>query len=82
MEVRRIPLALRLLPRIRQRVICFHLRECASYEEWAGMQAFTVKACISDTGSYLRPLLKLDNLPLIYKHVSGNVLHAILALPN
>ena len=45
MEVRRIPLALRLLPRIRQRVICFHLRECASYEEWAGMQAFTVFPC-------------------------------------
>ena len=46
------------------------------------MQQNTAKACISDTGSYLRPLLKLDNLPLIYKHVSGNVLHAILALPN
>ena len=46
------------------------------------MQGNTTKACISDTGSYLIPLLKLDNLPLIYKHVSGNVLHAILALPN
>ena len=38
-----------------------------------------MKACISDTGSYLSYLLKLDNLPLICKHVSGNVLHAILA---
>ena len=46
MEVHRIPLALRLLPRIRQRVICFHLRECASYGAWAGMQAFMVFPCM------------------------------------
>ena len=46
MEGHRIPLALRLLPRIRQRVICFHLRECANYGAWAGMQSFMVFSCI------------------------------------
>ena len=42
------------------------------------MQQFTMKACIHAPAPYLRPLLKMDNLPLICKHVSGNVLHAIL----
>ena len=46
MEVHRVPLALRLLPRIRQRVICFHLSECAIYGAWAGMQSFMVFPCI------------------------------------
>ena len=31
----------------------------------------TMKACISDTGSYLAHFLKLDNLPQICKNVSG-----------
>ena len=52
MEVHRIPLALRPLPRIRQRVICFHLRECARYEAWAGMQAFVVFPCIKKSASW------------------------------
>ena len=30
-----------------------------------------MKDCISDTGSYLSHLLKLDNLPLICNDVSG-----------
>ena len=33
-----------------------------------------MKDCIHDTSPYLRPLLKLDNLPLISNHVSENVL--------
>ena len=60
MEVHRIPLALRLLPRIRQRVICFHLRECASYGAWAGMQAFMVFSCIDLVGKLL---LACDSSP-------------------
>ena len=39
------------------------------------MQQNTVKDCISPTAPYLRHLLKMDNLPLICKHVSENVLH-------
>ena len=35
------------------------------------MQSFTMKACISNTGSYLRHSLKLDNLRQICKNVSG-----------
>ena len=38
-----------------------------------------MKDCIPPTAPYLRHLLKMDNLPPICKHVSGNVLHAILA---
>ena len=34
-----------------------------------------MKACISPTAPYLSHLLKMDNLPLICKHVSENVLH-------
>ena len=34
-----------------------------------------MKDCISDTSSYLSHTPKLDNLPPICKHVSGNVLH-------
>ena len=30
-----------------------------------------MKACISDTGSYLTHFLKLDNLPQSCKNVSG-----------
>ena len=44
------------------------------------MQGNTAKACISDSSSYLRPLLKLDNLPLICKHVSENVLHHLFSV--
>ena len=35
-----------------------------------------MKACISPTAPYLRHLLKMDNLRLICKHVSENVLHS------
>ena len=38
------------------------------------MQQITVKDCISPTAPYLSHLLKLDNLPLVCKHVSENVL--------
>ena len=34
-----------------------------------------MKDCIHTITPYLRHLLKMDNLPLICKHVSGNVLH-------
>ena len=34
-----------------------------------------MKACISPTAPYLSHLLKMDNLRLICKHVSENVLH-------
>ena len=44
------------------------------------MQQNTVKACIRPTAPYLRPLLKLDNLPLICKYVSANVLHRIFSV--
>ena len=42
------------------------------------MQHFTVKDCIRAPVPYLSHPLKMDNLPLICKHVSENVLHAIL----
>ena len=45
------------------------------------MQGNTVKACIRAHAPYLSHLLKMDNLPQFCKHVSGNVLHAILVLP-
>ena len=38
------------------------------------MQGNTMKDCIRHTSPYLRPLLKMDNLPLVCKHVSENVL--------
>ena len=34
-----------------------------------------MKDCIRAHAPYLRPLLKLDNLPLICKHASEDVLH-------
>ena len=40
------------------------------------MQGNTVKACIPAHAPYLRPLLKMDNLPLICKDVSDLLLHA------
>ena len=44
-----------------------------------GLQQFTVKACISPTAPYLSHFLKMDNLPLICKHVSENVLQHQIA---
>ena len=43
------------------------------------MQGNTMKDCIRAHAPYLSHLLKMDNLPQFCKHVSGNVLHAILA---
>ena len=43
------------------------------------MQENTMKDCIRAHAPYLSHLLKMDNLPQFCKHVSGNVLHAILA---
>ena len=42
------------------------------------MQENTVKACIRAHAPYLRHILKMDNLPPFCKHVSEQVLHAIL----
>ena len=39
-----------------------------------------MKDCISPTAPYLSHLLKLDNLPPICKHVSGNVLHHLFSV--
>ena len=41
------------------------------------MQGNTVKDCIRAPVPYLSHPLKMDNLPLICKHVSGNVLHRL-----
>ena len=44
------------------------------------MQQSTAKACIPAIAPYLRSLLKLDNLPPIYKHLSEQVLHTQISV--
>ena len=39
------------------------------------MQGNPLKDCIHADAPYLRPLLKMDNLPLICKHLSDIFLH-------
>ena len=47
----------------------------SEYRKEIPMQGKYKKDCISPTAPYLSHLLKMDNLPLICKHVSGNALH-------
>ena len=44
------------------------------------MQGNTTKACIRAPAPYLSHILKLDNLPLLCKHVSEQGLHHLFSV--